>query len=262
MLFRTWSSVILVFILYVCLLDATENEGDIKKRGAGTERTGTLALRTGSTGPTTPATPTCKVSSLTLVGDDSYYYACCEGTTITGPTEVVNWDCDPARKTYATLNESKAFYCGGITGELNARKRCDERWKWLTSESCFKWTECFLGVCPFEAEKRGSSVDASFCGDGQCDDATETPEGCPADCCGMINDNCLATNNTCPDPCCSTPSCCKASFGALDTSQVWLIIIVSVVGSILLINFVCCCCCFCCFRKCCGNKNNGSNAVV
>lgn len=86
MLCRTWSSVILVLILYVCLLDATENEGNIKKRGAGTERTGTLALRTGSTGPTTPATPTCKVSSLTLVGDDSYYYACCEGTTITGPT--------------------------------------------------------------------------------------------------------------------------------------------------------------------------------
>ncbi|XP_072172696.1 uncharacterized protein [Diadema setosum] len=246
------------------LLDATEYDAEVEKRGAGTARMGTaLAIQGTGTGSTTPANPTCKISELSLSDTDVYYYACCEGTTVTSELNVINWDCDPARKTYARINETRPFYCGGLSGEENARKRCDDRWRWLTSESCFKWTECFKGVCPFEAEKRGSAADAAFCGDGRCD-GTESRQTCPTDCCPHENDRCMVANNTCPETCCNEPSCCKSTFGALSTGQVWLVIIVGVVGGILLVNLICCCCCYCCFRKCCcgGGNKSGSSGVV
>ncbi|XP_041475995.1 uncharacterized protein LOC121424393 [Lytechinus variegatus] len=243
---------VLVFIIYhVGLLHAMEQGAVVRKRDLVVATTGTPA-------PTTPATPTCKISSLTLIGDDTEYFACCEGTTVSGSQEVINWDCNPLRLTYARLNQSEAFYCGGISGEENARKRCDTRWGWLTDKHCFQWTECFKGVCKLEAEMRGSSADASFCGDGRCDPATESHEDCPTDCCPTINDECLVRNNTCPEPCCSTSSCCKEPYSV---SNIWFIIIGSVVGVIFLITVCCCCCCFCCVRKCLRHARSSSEVV-
>ncbi|XP_071484442.1 uncharacterized protein [Diadema antillarum] len=211
-----------------------------------------------------PARGTCKVSELSF-SNQHYYYACCEGTTRASPEEVVNWDCDPERKSFSEItDESRAFSCGGISGERNARRRCDERWRWLTSDSCFKWTECFKGVCEFEAVEEGSAADAAFCGDGRCDEK-ESSESCPTDCCPLVSDVCVVTNNTCPERCCNDKSCCSSSVGDISSGQFWLIVLSVVAGGIFLINLICCLCCCCCCKKCCcrrGRIKDKSNGPV
>ncbi|XP_072018657.1 uncharacterized protein [Amphiura filiformis] len=201
--------------------------------------------------PTTPSTE-CRNSVYSIGRYLKYHYICCEETGQVGQPrqggqgqkkKVPNLDCNPVNA-FGTLNET-FFNCSGTEGQNNARESCDLRWGFLAEDTCWMWSTCYAGACQKEELSLGSAVKEGFCGDGRCDHK-ENVEECAIDCCPEVNFECSVSNSTCTDICCSEPGCCMNLSFLVD--NLWMYIVIGVVGCIVLVNLICCCVCFSCYK--------------
>ena len=150
----------------------------------------------------------------TFFGSEVHRFGCCDNSR--------DYDYSCAGTTWQ--GGSSGNYCGwrGSTTWPNARARgnfycpnCGTQWSCASSCShwdfpggCWCWINCFSNCCN---RPRGKKRQAGFCGDGICN-AGESPESCPMDCCGTVNEMCAITNTTrCLPECCSTPACCAGA---------------------------------------------------
>ncbi|XP_071953423.1 uncharacterized protein [Antedon mediterranea] len=174
------------------------------------------------------------------------------------------FDCKPQKSTYMKIHKTEYFDCAGCAGQTWAKDKCGSRWFWLGkhgSFNCWAMSDCFKRACQAQEDQlqigNEVQVDLSFCGDGLCEPIkNETKITCPLDCCAAENPKkCAATNNTCPDICCSEKHCCDLVPSSLGDfgEGFWKWFLIIIAGAILFVNLLCCICCWCIYGNC---KNN------
>lgn len=170
----------------------------------------------------------------------------CTGYYTGGTSSLHHWACcnncnDSSSRScdgYTWQGGTKSSYCGACgqstgggrvknyfnCGSCSYQKACEKICNRMVSTRpgfCWKWLECFKGCCfsiaqqPDDISKENrtkTGTIVTFCGDGTCDDGTETSSTCPIDCCSQINATCVSDTQVCTPACCQTPDCCTNSF--------------------------------------------------
>ncbi len=141
-------------------------------------------------------------STIPLVGIQVHGYACCnncndEDDSYTGHTYdggSPNDYCDECgTSSWSGRRYLGDFQCPNCDSQNTCKSLC-KIWKW--PDCCWCWMSCFGGCCDnaISSGKR-DITEVTFCGDGACEDAAETAESCPMDCCYQVNTVCILKTN-------------------------------------------------------------------